>query len=112
LGFHLESHEVDNPCHQAVPIRKVSTKDEHCLVFEVKKGLRAARFRKPKNLIWFFIVPGNSQAVAEDLVRLGVDEMLSRRIPEAEFFLGPWPAFPIHQMAVHREQMHKVTCVA
>jgi hypothetical protein len=92
LSFYLEDSRDDNPIHQAVSVGKVSAKNEHCLVFEVKRGRSSGHFRKPKNLLWFFIVPGSSQATAEEMVRLGVDEMLSRRIPEDEFFFGYHPA--------------------
>lgn len=92
LGMCLEQAGISETAHQAMPIKKVSTKDEHCLVFEVKRGRSSGYFRKPKNLIWFFIVPGSSQATAEDLVHLGVSGMLSRRIPEDEFFFGYQPA--------------------
>ncbi len=88
LSMRLNNADTSDPTHQAVPIRKVGPKDQHCLVFEVKKGVSSGCFRKPKNLLSFFIVPGSSHATTEEMIRLGVDEMLSRRIPEDEFFFG------------------------
>jgi hypothetical protein len=97
LGFHLSHGDEEQGGPAAIQIYRLRTpgdEQRNCLIFRVKGGVAAAYFREPKNLLWFFVVEGTCLKTATELESLGVEQLLKRRIPEAEFFVGTWPARP------------------